>query len=466
VSPVLRDVLYLLASASFIVGLKKLSGPRTAVGGNRLAAAGMTVAAVATFAFVAGARGVPTGNLVAIIVALLAGGVLGGVLAVRIQMTAMPQLVALFNGFGGIASALVALGEVLHATPEHGSTATVTGLGVLVGGLTLTGSVVAFGKLQGIMNSAPVTFPLQKTTNAAVLLVGILLVVLFARDPSAPWLLVIALVVSFALGVMAVIPIGGADMPVVIALLNSYSGIAASMAGYAIGNDVLVIAGALVGASGIILTVLMCRAMNRSLANVLFGAFGTGDSPGTAAAPGAETRTVRHYTVEDGAILLANAQSLVVVPGYGLAVAQAQHAVRELCDLCAERGAEVKYGIHPVAGRMPGHMNVLLAEADVPYEQLLDMDQVNPLFETTDVVLVVGANDVINPCARTDKTSPIYGMPILDVDKARNVIILKRSLAAGFAGIQNELFFDEKTMMLFGDAKKTILALTGAVSRL
>jgi NAD(P) transhydrogenase subunit beta len=287
---------------------------------------------------------------------------------------------------------------------------------------------------------------------------SVLAITLFAIDPEAEGWMVLTLLLALALGPLAVLPIGGADMPVVIALLNSYSGVAASAAGYVIGSDVLVISGALVGASGLILTAIMCRAMNRSLANVLFSAFGTSEAAATAAAA-APRRTVRNFTTEDGGILLANARSVVIVPGYGLAVAQAQHAVRELADTLQRRGTDVKYAIHPVAGRMPGHMNVLLAEANVPYDQLLDMDAINPYFENTDVALVLGANDVVNPAARTDRSSPIYGMPILDVDKARNVIIVKRSLASGFAGVDNELFYDQKTMMLFGDAKAVVMSL-------
>jgi NAD(P) transhydrogenase subunit beta len=460
VSPVVRDLLYLLASTCFVVGLKRLSGPRTALQGNRVGAFGMAVAGLAALAYAVLEGGAPGAHVAGILVAAALGATAGTVLALKVPMTAMPQMVALLNGLGGLASAFVALAEVLHA-PSEGVGGVVAALGILVGGVTFTGSVVAWAKLQEVMTTAPIVFPLQKTANAALLLATLAPAAACAGG-AAPWMLVLVLAGSLLLGILAVIPIGGADMPVVIALLNSYSGVAASLAGYAIGSDVLVVAGALVGASGIILSVLMCRAMNRSLANVLFGAFG-GAAGG---ATGVETRTVRNYSVEDGALLLANATSVVVVPGYGLAVAQAQHAVRELCDLCARRGAEISYGIHPVAGRMPGHMNVLLAEADVPYEQLLDMEQVNPRFETTDVVLVVGANDVVNPAARTDKASPIYGMPILDVDKARNVIVLKRSLGAGFAGIQNELFFLDNTMMLFGDAKKTILALTESLKGL
>jgi NAD(P) transhydrogenase subunit beta len=320
--------------------------------------------------------------------------------------------------------------------------------------------MVAFAKLQGLMGSAPRTFPLQKSANLLMVLAAAALTALFVGTPTSEGWLLIVLALALVLGVTAVIPIGGADMPVVIALLNSYSGMAGAAAGYAMQNDVLVVAGALVGASGIILSIIMCKAMNRSLANVLFGAFGTGEGGAGAASP---QKTVRSYTPTDAAVLLGNARSVVVAPGYGLAVAQAQHVVKELMDLLEARGAEVKFAIHPVAGRMPGHMNVLLAESNVAYDKLLDLDQANPLFETADVALVVGANDVINPVARTEKSSPIYGMPILDADKAANVIILKRSLASGFAGIDNPLFYADKTMMLFGDAKQTLVALVAAV---
>jgi NAD(P) transhydrogenase subunit beta len=456
VSDEVSRIVYLLATVCFILCLKKLSSPRTAPRGNAVGAFGMCLAVGAALLTPG------LGNLGWILAAMAAGTVVGVVMAKRVRMTAMPQMVALLNGFGGLASGLVATGEALEPAAVDATTvqAIVTCLGVLVGGVTFTGSVVAFAKLQGLMSSAPVTFPFQKTASLGLLLGSLLLTGIYAAAPGAEgWVLVI-FALSLPLGVLAVNAIGGADMPVVIALLNSYSGIAGSAAGYVIANDVLVVAGALVGASGIILTVIMCKAMNRSLANVLFGGFGTGESGAAAAAP---KRTVRNYGPADAAILLTSGRSVVVVPGYGMAVAQAQHAVRELCDELGKRGVDVKFGIHPVAGRMPGHMNVLLAEANVEYGRLLDMDQANPVLENADVALVIGANDVVNPIARTDKSSPIYGMPILDVDKARGVIILKRSLASGFAGIDNPLFYDEKTMMLFGDAKKTVTELVAEV---
>ena len=467
-SPSLVLFLYLVATTCFIFGLKKLASPKSAPLGNLLGAIGMAIAVGTTLL---DWEGRTTHNLPWILVALIGGAVVGGVLAKRIQMTAMPQLVAAFNGFGGLASAVVALGEILHVAPHNGTDAAVAAFGIAIGCLTFTGSIVAFAKLQGLklgglIRSGPMTFGGQKILNGGMFAVTALFTVLYAQRPDAAVWPFLVVPVSLALGYLATIPIGGADMPVVIALLNSFSGIAASAAGFVTNNPILIVAGALVGASGIILTVIMCKGMNRSLAHVLFAAFGTGDSGGGTAAAGGETRTVRNYTAEDGAILLHNARSVIVVPGYGLAVAQAQHNVRELCDLLEKNGVDVKYAIHPVAGRMPGHMNVLLAEANVPYNQLLDLDEVNPYFESADVALVVGANDVVNPGARTDTDSPIYGMPILNADKARNVILLKRSLGTGFAGTANEIFFYDKTMMLFGDAKDTILQLIAEVKAL
>jgi H+-translocating NAD(P) transhydrogenase subunit beta len=448
-------LLYLVAAVLFILGLKLQAHPRTARRGNLLGVLGMALAVGVTLSF----PGLERMGL--ILAALAAGSAVGVVLALRVQMTAMPQMVALLNGLGGLASAGVALGEAIGYGSRAPAAQTVaTALGILIGGVTFTGSLVAFAKLQGLMGSAPTTFPFQKPANLGMVVAAGVLTALFVGSPTSDGWLLIVLALSLVLGVTAVIPIGGADMPVVIALLNSYSGMAGAAAGYAMQNDVLIVAGALVGASGIILSIIMCKAMNRSLANVLFGAFGTGEGGAAGAAP---QRTVRSYSPTDAAVLLSNARSVVIAPGYGLAVAQAQHVVKELMDLLEARGADVKFAIHPVAGRMPGHMNVLLAESNVPYGQLLDLDQVNPLFETADVALVVGANDVINPVARTEKSSPIYGMPILDADKAAHVVILKRSLASGFAGIDNPLFYAEKTMMLFGDAKQTLVGLVAAV---
>jgi len=456
-NPALIKLFYLLAAVMFIVGLKRLSSPKTARSGNWIGALGMLIAIVATALF----TGILTWQMV--IIGLIVGSLLGGILAKTVKMTAMPEMVALLNGFGGGASALVAAAEFLSPVSDVGIGAPfhinlTVGLSVLVGALTFSGSLVAFLKLREWITGRAVTYPFQKTLNALLLLVTGAAIVWLVLEPESGWLFAVLGGLAFLLGILSVIPIGGADMPVVISLLNSYSGIAAAMTGFVINNEGLVVSGALVGASGIILTQIMCKAMNRSLANVLFGAFGStvqqvapgGDGKGAAA------KTYREITHEDTAMMLAYSKLVVVAPGYGLAVAQAQHEVRELAEMLEKRGVEVKYAIHPVAGRMPGHMNVLLAEANVPYEQLADMDQINPEFDHTDVVLVIGANDVVNPAARHDTASPIYGMPILDVDHAQNVIVLKRSMRPGFAGIDNELFYEPRTRMLFGDAKDSM----------
>jgi len=370
----------------------------------------------------------------------------------------MPQMVALFNGFGGGASALVAFSEFLAVSSEPTTYSSVTiVLSVLIGCVTFTGSLIAFAKLQGIMRGAPVVYIGQQFINVILLLVIIGLGALIVFNPTSWFLLLAVVVVASMLGVLSVIPIGGADMPVVISLLNSYSGLAASATGFVLNNNVLIISGALVGASGIILTQIMCVAMNRSLTNVLFAAVGTDDSTGTA--KGRADRNVTRYTAEDAAMILENAQSVIIVPGYGLAVAQAQHVLQEMALALNKKGVNVRYAIHPVAGRMPGHMNVLLAEANVSYDLLFEMDAINDDFKNTDVALVIGANDVINPAARTEKDSALYGMPILNVDQARTIMIIKRSLSAGFAGVDNELFYDPKTMMIFGDAKKVVTEL-------
>lgn len=454
-TPVLVELAYLVAAMLFVLGLRRLSSPVTARSGNALAAVGMLIAIVVTL------REVMTWETV--ILGLLIGSVAGAVSARLVKMTAMPQMVGIFNGFGGGASALVAASEFLrlHAEGEIPATVHVTILlGILIGSVTFSGSMIAFGKLQGLVSGSPVTYPFQKTFNAllflAILAVGAYLLV---RVPDPRIFLALGLL-SLLLGILLVIPIGGADMPVVISLLNSYSGLAASTAGFVLNNAVLIISGALVGASGLILTNLMCKAMNRSLTNVMFGAFGVGEE--AAAARVAGDRVVRDVDAEEAAMVLAYARRVIIVPGYGLAVAQAQHDLRKVADLLEERGIDVKYAIHPVAGRMPGHMNVLLAEADVPYDRLYDLDEINPEFERTDVVLVVGANDVVNPAAR-DPNSVIAGMPILDVDRARHIIFVKRSLRPGFAGIDNELFYDEKTMMFFRDAKQAMTELIRAV---
>ncbi len=452
---------YLLASVLFILGLKWLSSPATAVKGNRTSSLGMLIAIVVTLLDQA------IVSYQVVVAGLIVGSSLGLWMAKRVQMTAMPQMVALLNGLGGGASLLVGGAEFLRSELVSESlpldVSVTMQLSMLIGSVTLSGSMVAWAKLQEVMTGKPITFPGQKLLNALLFLVIVALSIYQISIPeSLLWPFYVVCAVSLLLGILLVIPIGGADMPVVISLLNSYSGIAAAMTGFVIKNDVLIIAGALVGSSGIILSRIMCKAMNRSLTNVLFGAFGaTGTS-----IKSAEGLTVRQTTPDDAAVQLAYAKSVIVVPGYGLAVAQAQHIVRELADLVEKRGGEVKYAIHPVAGRMPGHMNVLLAEANVPYEKLVEMDQINAEFERTDVCLVIGANDVVNPAARTDPGSPIYGMPILNADKAHSTIVLKRGMGAGFAGIENELFYSPKTAMLFGDAKATLQKVTAELKAL
>ena len=459
----LVQLLYLAAAVLFVLGLKWLGSPGTAVKGNRWSAAGMLLAIVVTLAD----QAIVSYGVIA--AGLVVGSGLGLWLARTVKMTAMPQMVALLNGLGGGASLLVGGAEFLRAELRGEAVPIDTGitvqLSVLIGAVTLSGSVVAFAKLQELMTGRPVVWPLQKPINA-LLFVAVLGLGAYqlATAEALLWPFYATVAVSLLLGIFLVLPIGGADMPVVIALLNSYSGIAAAMTGFVIQNDVLIIAGALVGSSGIILSQIMCKAMNRSLTNVLFGAFGA--AGGAASAKTAEGLTVRQTSAEDAAVLLGFARSIVVVPGYGLAVAQAQHLVRELADIVERRGGEVKFAIHPVAGRMPGHMNVLLAEANVPYDKLYDMDQINGEFERTDVALVIGANDVVNPAARNDPGSPIYGMPILNVDQAQNVIVLKRGMGTGFAGIENELFYHPRTSMLFGDAKASLSQLVGELKSL
>ena len=455
------ELLYLLAAALFIIGLKQLSSPATARRGNALSGVGMLIAIAVT---VLQMKILSTGTMLA---GFVVGSGLGLWQARVVKMTSMPQMVALLNGFGGASSLLVAAAEFLRADLAGRMIPVETGitiqLSLLIGSVTLTGSLVAFAKLQELMTGKPITFPAQKTVNALLFLAILALAAWqVATTEYMLWTLWVVIGLSLLIGVLLVIPIGGADMPVVISLLNSYSGIAAGMTGFVINNHVLIIAGALVGSSGIILSQIMCKAMNRSLANVLFGAFGGVTAPGKTA----EGLTARSTTPEDAAVQLGYAQLVIVVPGYGLAVAQAQHQVRELGDLIEKRGGEVKYAIHPVAGRMPGHMNVLLAEANVPYDKLFEMDQVNGDFERADVALVIGANDVVNPAARTDPASPIYGMPILNVDHAKSVIVLKRSMNPGFAGIENELFYNPKTAMLFGDAKASLTKLVTELKQL
>ncbi|HEY8469794.1 MAG TPA: NAD(P)(+) transhydrogenase (Re/Si-specific) subunit beta [Longimicrobiales bacterium] len=460
VLPLVIDAAYLVAATFFIFGLKRLSSPKTARSGNVLGAIGMLIAVGVTLLD----RQIL--SFTWIIAGLVLGSLVGAILARTVKMTAMPQMVGLLNGFGGAASALVAYDEYLRfasgATVTTADVQTTIMISVLVGAVTFSGSMVAFAKLQELVTGRAVTYPLQKTINALIGLVIVVLgVYLIPADP-APGLFATFAVLSLVLGVLLVIPIGGADMPVVISLLNSYSGLAAAATGFVLHNNVLIVSGALVGASGIILTQIMCRAMNRSLTNVLFGAFGA--TPVVVGAGAAmDGKTVKDITVEDAAILLGYSRSVIIVPGYGLAVSQAQHNVRELADLLERRGVDVKYAIHPVAGRMPGHMNVLLAEANVPYDKLFEMERINPEFERTDVALVIGANDVVNPAARHDPNSPIYGMPILDVDHAKNVIVMKRSMNPGFAGIDNELFYHDRTRMLFGDARESLTKLVAAL---
>lgn len=441
------DVLYLACAVAFIVGLKFLAKPRTARSGNRIAAIGMLGAILIALV------DSEILNWWLVVAGLAVGAGIGGAFAVRVQMTSMPEMVAAFNGFGGAASALVAAVAVLESDLDALAPETSVSLlaSLVIGSITFAGSFVAFGKLQGLLPGRPVVFPGQQVINA--LFVATMIGVAIwggVADASAGFWIVAGM--SLVVGVIATIPIGGADMPVVISLLNSLSGVAAASAGFAIVSTPLIIGGALVGAAGLILTVQMTEAMNRSLANVLFAGFGSGTGGGGLGGAIGE-RPVNRATAEDVAIMLGYADSVMIVPGYGLAVAQAQHAVGDLADALESNGTTVSYAIHPVAGRMPGHMNVLLAEADVPYEQLLDLEHADPQFPRTDVVLVLGANDVVNPSARDDETSPIYGMPILNVDGASRVVVVKRSLSPGFAGIDNPLFYDEKTLMFFADAK-------------
>jgi NAD(P) transhydrogenase subunit beta len=459
----LASLIYLVSAALFIMGIKRLQSPDTARNGNLMSGLGMLIAIVVTL------LDQQIVSFQVIIAGVIVGGGLGFWMARSVKMTSMPQMVALLNGFGGGASLLVAGAEFLKAgmfgEPLAIDTNITIQLGTLIGSVTLTGSFIAFLKLQELMSGKPLTFPLQKTFNALVFIAIAALAVYQVVVPGHQTEIYYAMVgLSLLLGVLLVIPIGGADMPVVIALLNSYSGIAAAMTGFVIDNQVLIVAGALVGSSGLILSNIMCKAMNRSLANVLFGAFG-GDSAG-GSTKSAEGLSVNEVSVEDAALRLAYARLVIIVPGYGLAVAQAQHVVRELADLIRKNGGEVKYAIHPVAGRMPGHMNVLLAEANVPYNQLVEMDDINPQFPRADVALVIGANDVVNPAAHNDPSSPIYGMPIIEVENAQSTIVMKRSMNPGFAGIQNELFYHQKTSMLFGDAKTSLSALVGEIKSL
>jgi NAD(P) transhydrogenase subunit beta len=455
-----RSILYIVASILFVFGLKMLSSQATARRGNIVSATGMLIAMLTTLAAMAQIR------WSWLLAGVGIGAIIGALAARLVKMTSMPEMVGLFNGFGGLASMLVGWAEY------HGSWAVASDipaftraaifLTVLIGGVTFSGSCVAFGKLSGTITGRPVLYKGQNIVNGAILLALLALGALFlARSGGAPGatgayvLLIGVVLLALALGVLSTVPIGGADMPVVICLLNSYSGLAACAAGFIIGNTVLIVSGSLVGASGIILTRIMCKAMNRSLANVLFSGFGAA----TSAKAGGYQGQAQPISPEDAYLILEAANSIVFVPGYGMAAAQAQHAVHELAELLAEKGAEVRYCIHPVAGRMPGHMNVLLAEANVPYEQLVEPQDVNPNMELVDAAIVIGANDVVNPAAKEDQSSPLWGMPIIEVDRARTCIVLKRSLNPGFAGVDNPLFFKSNTRMLFGDAKASVAAL-------
>ena len=451
-SALLVNLAYIAAAVMFIFGLRMLGSPATARSGNALSAGGMFIAIVVTLL----SKGIVEFHWIAI--AAAAGALVGALASRLVAMTAMPEMVAIFNGSGGIASLLVGWAALFGGDAGAVAVATFTAvtifLSVMIGGVTFSGSVIAWAKLAEVMPSGAIVFAAQRFINGAVLLALITCGVLFALDPAPQSDLFIAiLALSLLLGIMAVIPIGGADMPVVISLLNSYSGLAACAAGFAINNNILIVSGSLVGAAGIVLTSIMCKAMNRSLANVLFSGFGA-----------VKTATkvegdVKPIVADDAYLILEAASSVIFVPGYGMAVAQAQHVVHELGELLEGNGCEVSYAIHPVAGRMPGHMNVLLAEANVPYDQLVEMDDINPRMANVDVAVVIGANDVVNPAAREDKASPIYGMPIINVDHARTVFVLKRSMASGFAGVDNPLFFGSNTRMLFGDAKASISAL-------
>ncbi len=461
---IISYLVYLIASVCFIFGIKKLSSPKTARQGNQLAAIGMLLAIIVTLLD----HRIVTFEY--IILGVVIGSIIGAVFALKVQMTGMPQMVGLLNGFGGGASALVAFAEydrLFTTTAPFDIPTTITIiLSILIGAVTFTGSLIAFGKLQGIVTGKVVKYPLQHPLNALLLvgvLVGGIIVVINPYDIE----LVLAIVgVSLLLGVLLVLPIGGADMPVAISLLNSYSGLAASMTGFVLNNNMLIIAGALVGASGIILTIIMCKGMNRSLMNVVLGGWASAGAEGPAAGGKEQKGTAKSIDSEELAMLLDGVSSVIIVPGYGMAVGQAQHAVRDLMNVLEKKGINVRFAIHPVAGRMPGHMNVLLAEAQVPYDKLLAMEDINDDFPNTDVVIVIGANDVVNPAARHDQSSPIYGMPILNVDYAKTVVINKRSLNVGYAGIDNELFFYPNALMYFGDSKEAMSKLVSEVKAL
>ncbi|QOJ28683.1 MAG: NAD(P)(+) transhydrogenase (Re/Si-specific) subunit beta [Ignavibacteriales bacterium] len=461
-TPLLINIVYLISSVLFIYGIKKLGSPKTARQGNFLSALGMLLAVAFTlldkhiFSFEY------------ILAGLLIGSAIGVIFATKVEMTAMPQMVGLLNGFGGAASALVGLAEYLKfdAIPGDISAkiAITIGLSIFIGAVTFTGSLVAYGKLQGIVSGNSVQYPMQHPINGLLIvgvLVSMIFMVLYPHDNTYVWLI---LNISLILGILLVIPIGGADMPVAISLLNSYSGLAGAATGFVLDNNMLIIAGALVGASGIILTNIMCKAMNRSLMSVVLGGFGaTSSGPSNVAK---KDVTVKSVDSEEAAMIFDSASSVIIVPGYGMAVAQAQHAVKDLMDILTKKGITVRFAIHPVAGRMPGHMNILLAESNIPYEYMLALEDINEDFRNTDVSLVIGANDVVNPAARHDTSSPVYGMPILNVDYGKTTIIIKRSMAAGYAGIDNELFYLPNSLMYFGDAKEAVTKLNNALKAL
>jgi NAD(P) transhydrogenase subunit beta len=454
---------YLIASVLFIIGIKKMNKTSEARAGNQLSAVGMFIAILATVVQVEAL------SLIDIFVCIVIGSAIGLYVAYKVEMTQMPEMVALFNGFGGLASVAVSLSDYwLKSQEKSVDIDIITGvsivLSIFIGGITFTGSMIAWGKLSGKVNGNAIIFGGQHPLNLLLFVASIVASALAVIYQAEPIYVLILTALSLLLGVLTVIPIGGADMPVVISLLNSYSGMAACTTGFVLNNNVLIVAGALVGASGIILTNIMCKAMNRSLVSVLLGGFGTTTSS-VAAESGSEI-VVKEVGVEEAAMLFDSASSVIVVPGYGMAVAQAQHVIRELCELCEKRNIDFRFAIHPVAGRMPGHMNVLLAEANVPYDKLVEMDDINDDFSNTDVVFIVGANDVVNPAARTNPQSPIFGMPILNADKARTVIVSKRSMGKGYAGVENELFGYPNCLMLFGDAKQTITKLVGEMKEM
>ncbi|MBI1245969.1 MAG: NAD synthetase [Alphaproteobacteria bacterium] len=459
------SLLYLAASICFIMSLRGLSSPETARGGNFFGMAGMAIAIGTTLLLP------QTSSFGLIAAGILIGGAVGTFVAMRIEMTALPQLVAAFHSLVGLAAVFVAA-ATLYSPQSFGigipgaikaSSLVEMALGTAIGAITFTGSIVAFAKLQGLVSGAPLQFPMQHPLNAilGVVIVAVIVWLSASGSPVAFWTLVI---VSLALGFLLILPIGGADMPVVVSMLNSYSGWAACGIGFTLQNSLLIVTGALVGSSGAILSYVMCKGMNRSIFNVILGGFGTDASTAAAGGAAKEQRPVKQGSAEDAVFIMKNASSVIIVPGYGMAVAQAQHALREMADMLKKEGVSVRYAIHPVAGRMPGHMNVLLAEANVPYDEVFELDDINRDFAQADVAFVIGANDVTNPAAKTDPKSPIYGMPILDVEKAKTVLFIKRSMASGYAGVENELFFRDNTMMLFGDAKKVVEEIVKSMS--